>query len=112
MPTGYFYLFLAIVGEVIATSALKASDGFNQTLPSILVVVGYGVAFYSLSLTLKTIPLGISYAIWSGVGIVLLSIFGWVLFKQTLDFAALAGMGFILSGVLVIHLFSGSTGGH
>lgn len=112
MPQGYYYLLIAIVGEVIATSALKASQGFSETIPTILVIAGYGVAFYFLSLTLKTIPLGISYAVWSGVGIVAVSIVGWVLYKQSLDLAAIIGMGMILSGVLVIHLFSKSTGAH
>lgn len=112
MPKGYFYLALAILGEVIATSALKASDGFSNTVPTILVIVGYGVAFYFLSLTLKTIPLGISYAVWSGVGIVAVSIVGWFLYKQSLDLAAIIGMGLILCGVLVIHLFSSSSGAH
>jgi small multidrug resistance pump len=112
MPKGYLYLAIAIIGEVIATSALKASNGFTTTIPSILVVVGYSVAFYFLSLTLKTIPLGISYAVWSGVGIVAVSIVGWFLYKQSLDLAAIIGMGMILAGVLVIHLFSKSTGMH
>lgn len=106
MPQGYIYLALAILGEVIATSALKAANGFSETIPSILVVIGYGVAFYYLSLSLKTIPLGISYAIWSGVGVVAVSIIGWVYYKQALDIAALIGMAMILGGVLVIHLFS------
>ncbi|TDQ66978.1 small multidrug resistance pump [Maritalea mobilis] len=108
MPQGYIYLALAILGEVIATSALKAANGFSETIPSILVVIGYGVAFYYLSLSLKTIPLGISYAIWSGVGVVAVSIIGWVYYKQALDIAALIGMAMILGGVLVIHLFSNS----
>ncbi|WP_027834603.1 DMT family transporter [Maritalea myrionectae] len=108
MPQGYFYLLIAIIGEVVATSALKAANGFSETLPSILVVVGYGVAFYYLSLSLKTIPLGISYAIWSGVGVVAVSLMGWVYYKQALDIAALIGMAMILGGVLVIHLFSNS----
>ncbi len=112
MPKGYLYLAIAIFGEVIATSALKASNGFSAVLPSILVVVGYSLAFYFLSLTLKTIPLGISYAIWSGVGIVAVSIVGWLLYKQTLDLAAILGMAMILGGVLVIHLFSSSTSLH
>ncbi|GLQ15770.1 DMT family transporter [Maritalea porphyrae] len=112
MPKAYLYLLIAIVGEVIATSALKAADGFSQTIPSILVVVGYGVAFYYLSLTLKTIPLGITYAVWSGVGIFAVSIVGWVYYRQPLDIAAIAGMAMILGGVLVIHLFSNSTGIH
>lgn len=108
MPQGYIYLCLAIIGEVVATSALKAANGFSETLPSILVVVGYGVAFYYLSLSLKTIPLGISYAIWSGVGVVAVSIIGWIYYKQALDIAAIIGMAMILGGVLVIHLFSNS----
>ena len=112
MPKGYLYLAVAIFGEVIATSALKASNGFSAVLPSILVVFGYSLAFYFLSLTLKTIPLGISYAIWSGVGIVAVSIVGWLLYKQTLDLAAILGMAMILGGVLVIHLFSSSTSLH
>ena len=108
MPQGYIYLAIAIIGEVIATSALKAANGFSETVPSILVVIGYGVAFYYLSLSLKTIPLGISYAIWSGLGVVAVSIIGWVYYKQALDIAALIGMAMILGGVLVIHLFSNS----
>jgi small multidrug resistance pump len=108
MPQGYIYLAIAIIGEVIATSALKAANGFSETVPSILVVIGYGVAFYYLSLSLKTIPLGISYAIWSGVGVVAVSIIGWMYYKQALDIAALIGMAMILGGVLVIHLFSNS----
>jgi len=112
MPKGYLYLMLAILGEVVATSALKATDGFTQTIPSIIVTVGYAAAFYFLSLTLKTIPLGISYAVWSGVGIVVVSLFGWIYYKQHLDFAAIAGMSLIVAGVLVIHLFSKSSGTH
>ncbi|MCF4099089.1 DMT family transporter [Maritalea mediterranea] len=106
MPQGYIYLAIAILGEVVATSALKAANGFSETLPSILVVIGYGVAFYYLSLSIKTIPLGISYAIWSGVGVAAVSVVGWVYYKQALDLAALIGMAMILGGVLVIHLFS------
>lgn len=106
MPQGYIYLAIAIVGEVIATSALKAANGFSALLPSILVVIGYGIAFYYLSLSLKTIPIGVSYAIWSGVGVVAVSIIGWIFYKQALDIAAMLGMAMILGGVLVIHLFS------
>lgn len=112
MPAAYLYLFIAIVGEVIATSALKASDGFSETIPSTLVVVGYGVAFYFLSLTLKALPLGITYAVWSGVGIVAVSAIGWLYYKQPLDFAAIAGMTLIMVGVLIIHLFSKSSAMH
>lgn len=104
-------LAIAIVSETVATTALKASDGFSKPLPSALVVIGYGLAFYFLSLTLRTIPLGISYALWSGVGIVLVTAAGWVLYGQKLDAGALAGIGLILAGVLVMNLFS-KTAGH
>lgn len=104
----YLYLTIAIVAEVIATSALKASEGFTNPVPSLIVAVGYGVAFYFLSLVLKTIPVGVAYAIWSGLGIVLISIIGLVLFQQKLDLAAIIGMALIIAGVLVINLFSSS----
>lgn len=104
----YLYLAAAIVAEVIATSALKASEGFSNTLPSIAVVVGYGVAFWFLSLTLKSIPVGVAYAIWSGAGIVLITAVGWIAFKQQLDLPALLGMALIVAGVLVMQLFSKS----
>ncbi|MBL8598183.1 MAG: QacE family quaternary ammonium compound efflux SMR transporter [Devosia sp.] len=100
-------LAIAIVAEVIATSALRAANGFSNWLPSL--VVGYAVAFYFLSLTLKAIPVGIAYAIWSGAGIVLISIVGWVIYRQALDLPALLGMGLIVAGVLVINLFSQSS---
>ncbi|KAB8065093.1 SMR family transporter [Janthinobacterium violaceinigrum] len=106
----YFYLAIAIIAEVIATSALKASDGFSRLVPSIITVIGYGIAFWCLSLTLKVIPTGIVYAIWSGVGIVLISAVGWFWFKQSLDTPALIGLGLIIAGVLVINLFSKSVG--
>lgn len=105
---GLLYLFIAIIAEVVATSALKAAAGFTRFVPSILVVVGYGVAFYFLSLTLKTIPIGIAYAVWSGVGIVLVSVFAYFYYGQSLDAPALAGIALILAGVLVINLFSRS----
>ncbi|MBJ6124459.1 DMT family transporter [Microvirga splendida] len=107
----YAYLFAAIICEVIATSALKAAEGFSRLWPSVVVIVGYGLAFYFLSLTMRTIPIGIAYAIWSGIGIVLIAIAGFVLYRQPLDAPALAGMGLILAGVLVINLFS-KTAGH
>jgi small multidrug resistance pump len=103
-------LLIAILSEVVATSALKASDGFTNLIPSIVVVVGYGAAFYFLSLALKTIPMGVAYAIWSAVGIVLISLVGWIAFAQKLDLAALAGLGLIIAGVLVLNVFSGTTG--
>ena len=105
---GYLYLFIAIVAEVIATSALKASEGFSKLIPSLIVVVGFGVAFYFLSLVLKTIPMGVAYAIWSGLGIVLISIAGLLLFGQKLDAAAIIGILLIISGVVVMNVFSSS----
>jgi len=106
---GAVYLIIAIVGEVIATSFLRASAGFTQLVPSIVVVVGYCVTFYFFSLALQTIPVGIGYAIWSGVGIVLVSIIAYFAYGQTLDLPALIGIGLILTGVLVINLFSQSS---
>ncbi len=102
----YLYLAIAIVAEVAATSALKASAEFTRLLPSVVVVIGYGVAFYFLTLVLRTLPIGISYAIWSGVGIVLVSVVGAVLFKQIPDTPAIVGMGLIIAGVVVINVFS------
>lgn len=107
----YVYLFAAIVSEVVATSALKAAEGFTRFWPSAVVIVGYGVAFYCLSLTMRTIPIGIAYAIWSGVGIVLIALVGVLVYRQPLDAPALIGMALILAGVLVINLFS-TTAGH
>ena len=107
---GYAWLGLAIVAEVIATTALKASDSFSRLGPSVITTIGYGFAFWCLSHSMKTVPVGVGYAIWSGVGIVLITGLAWVLFKQRLDLPALAGMGLILSGVLVINLFSKSAG--
>lgn len=107
----YLYLGLAIFAEVIATSLLKASAEFTRLWPSIGTVVGYGIAFYCLSLSLRTIPVGITYAIWSGVGIVLITAIGWIVYGEKLDTPALAGCGLIISGVLVINLFS-KTAGH
>ena len=104
----YLYLAIAIVAEVIGTSALKAAEGFTRPLPSLVVIVGYGAAFYFLSLALKVIPVGIAYAIWSGVGVALITLIGWVVFKQRLDAAALAGLALIVAGVAVIQVFSGA----
>jgi small multidrug resistance pump len=106
---GWLYLAIAIVAEVVATSALKASDGFARFAPSVIVVVGYGVAFYFLSLTLREIPVGIAYAVWSGVGIVLISLIAWLMYGQTLDAAAVLGIALIMAGVLVLNLFSRSS---
>jgi small multidrug resistance pump len=102
----YLYLTIAIIAEVIATSALKSVEGFTKLWPSVIVVAGYGVAFYFLSMTLKTIPVGIAYAIWSGLGITLVSIIGYFFYKQSLDFPAILGLGLILAGVVVINVFS------
>lgn len=107
----YLYLTVAIVSEIVATSFLKAADGFSRPGPSILVVAGYGLAFYCLSLALRSIPTGVAYAIWSGVGIVLVAAIAWIAQGQRLDAPALAGMGLIVAGVLVMNLFS-KTAGH
>lgn len=104
----YLLLLVAIIGEVIGTSALKAADGFTRLKPSIIVVVGYGVAFYFLSLALRHIPVGVAYAIWSGVGVALITLIGWLVFKQRLDGAALAGIVLIIAGVVVIQMSSGT----
>lgn len=104
----WVYLLLVIVSEVVATSALKSSESFSRLWPSVLTVVGYGVAFYLLSLTLREMPVGIAYAIWSGVGIVLVSLAAVVLFGQKLDLPALIGMGLIVAGVIVINVCSKS----
>ena len=102
----WIYLAIAIVSEVVATSALKSAEGFTRLLPSVLVVVGYALAFYFLSLTLRTIPLGVAYAIWAGVGVALVALVGWVVYHQSLDIAALIGIALIVSGVIVLNLFS------
>ena len=107
----WLYLAIAIVAEVIATSALKASHEFTRLIPTIVVVTGYLTAFYFLTLSLRVIPVGIAYAIWAGLGIVLIAIISWLVYGQKLDLPALLGMGLIISGVLVINLFS-NTGGH
>ncbi|MBG6244270.1 QacE family quaternary ammonium compound efflux SMR transporter [Candidatus Symbiopectobacterium sp. 'North America'] len=104
----YLFLFLAIVAEVIATSALKLSDGFSRLMPSIITVIFYGVSFYCLSLTMRTLPTGIIYAIWSGVGIVLIATVSWLFYGQKLDLPAILGMLLIILGVIVINLFSKS----
>lgn len=106
----YLYLFIAILSEVVATSSLKASQQFTKPLPSILVVVGYALAFYFLSITVKVMPVGITYAIWSGVGIVLVTIAGIYLYKQVPDIPAIIGMALIAIGVLVINIFSKTKG--
>ena len=102
----YVYLGLAIIAEVIATSSLKATEEFTKIGPTIIMIVGYGVAFYCMTLALRAIPLGITYAIWSGLGIVLVSIVGIVLYDEKLDLPAAIGMGLIIAGVVVINAFS------
>lgn len=104
----WVYLVVAVCGEVLGTTALKSSEGFSRLAPSLIVLVGYGIAFYFLSLTLDKIPVGISYALWSGIGIVLISIIGWLFLGQRLDVPAMIGIGFIIVGVAVINLFSKS----
>ncbi len=106
----YLLLFGAIICEVIATSSLKLSNGFTNLTFSIITIVGYSASFYILSLALKTIPVGIAYAIWSGIGIIIISLIAWIFLKQSLDLAALVGMGFIIFGVVIINLFSNISG--
>lgn len=108
MSSPYIPLGIAIVAEVIATTALKSSASFTRLIPSIITLVGYAIAFYCLSLTLKSIPTGIAYAIWSGVGIVLISLAGWFIHKQTLDVPALIGLSLIIAGVIIVNVFSKS----
>ena len=110
MPKSYIFLILAILTETIGTTALKASDGFTKLWPSVIVVVGYGASFYLLALALKTIPVGIAYALWSGLGIVFIAIIGYFAFRQALDFAAIVGLGFIVGGIVIMQVFSNTTG--
>jgi small multidrug resistance pump len=104
----WLYLAAAIVAEVIATSFLRASAGFTKPLPSIVVVCGYGLAFFFLSLTLEKVPVGVAYAVWSGVGVTLIAAIGWLFLGQKLDAAAILGMALIVAGVIVLNLFSKS----
>jgi small multidrug resistance pump len=107
--SAYVTLSIAIAAEVIATSALKASRGFTQLAPSMVVILGYAIAFYALSLTLKSMPLGIAYGLWSAVGIVLVSLAGWLFYQQKLDLPAIVGLALIIAGVLVVNLLSKTT---
>jgi small multidrug resistance pump len=102
----WIFLLLAIVFEVTGTSALKACDGFSRFWPSAIVVVGYGLSFYFLSIALRVIPVGVAYAVWGGVGIVLVSLLGWLVFKQRLDGPAMLGIAMILAGIVVLRVFS------
>lgn len=106
MLGNYLYLTIAVIFEVVATTALKETQGFSRLAPSLIVVVGYGFAFYFLALVLRTMPVGVVYALWSGAGIVLVTAIGWLWFRQALDLPALGGMALILAGVVVINLFS------
>ena len=108
----WLYLLVAIVAEVIATSALKASATFTRPWPSALVIAGYGVAFYFLSRALETVPVGIAYAIWSGVGILLITVIAWLVYGQALDLPALVGLALIVAGVVVLNLFSKTVVAH
>ncbi|MCV2402151.1 SMR family transporter [Marinomonas sp. C2222] len=106
----YALLLLAILSEVIATTALKASDSFTKLGPSVLSVVGYVISFYLLSVVMRTIPTGVAYAIWAGLGIVLVSIFGYLFANEKLDLAACIGMSLIIAGVVVMNIFSKTVG--
>lgn len=101
-------LILAILAETIGTTALQASQQFTRPLPSVIVVLGYATAFYFLSLSLRTFPVGIAYALWSGLGIVFIAAIGFIVFGQRLDLPALLGIALILAGILVINVFSGT----
>lgn len=104
----WLFLSVAIISEVVATSALKASNGFTQLWPSLLVIAGYAIAFFFLSLTLRTMPVGIAYAIWSDIGIVLVTLIAWFVFGQSLDTPAIIGLTLIITGVVVLQIFSKS----
>ncbi len=104
----WFYLFIAIIAEVIATSTLPATQSFTKLWPSVVVIAGYCAAIYFLTLTLRAMPVGVAYAVWSGVGVALVALIGWLVLGQKLDTPAIIGLGLIVTGVLTIHLFSGN----
>ena len=110
MFKNWLFLFVSIVSEVVATSALKSSEGFSRFWPSVIVVIGYSIAFYCLALTLRVIPMGVVYAIWSGIGVVLITLVGWFLFEQKLDLPAVLGNGLVAAGVVVMNVFSKTMG--
>lgn len=110
MPKAYILLACAILAETVGTTALKASVGFTKPLPVVILTLAYGVSFYLLAQALLTIPVGIAYAIWSGLGIVFIAIIGWLVFRQTLDLAAIIGMAMIIGGIIVMQVFSNTTG--
>ncbi len=109
MPAHYLYLILAVAAETVGTTALQASQQFTRLVPSVLVVIGYGLAFYLMAQTLRVMPVGIVYAIWSGLGIVFIAAIGYMVFGQKLDLPALLGIAMIVGGILVIHLFSATS---
>ncbi|MEQ8367618.1 MAG: multidrug efflux SMR transporter [Roseicyclus sp.] len=104
----WLYLAVAITGEVIGTTALKATEGFTRTGPIAITILGYGIAFFFLGLVLRTVPVGVAYAIWSGAGVALITIIGWAVFGQKLDLAAMVGIGLIVAGVVVLNTLSSS----
>ena len=105
----YLYLAIAVAFETIGTSAMQASQQFTRLWPSVLVVVGYAISFYFMALTLRFMPVGIVYALWSGLGIILIALIGYAVFGQKLDLPAIAGLGLIIAGIVVIQLFSNAT---
>lgn len=105
----YFILMLAVLAETIGTTALQASQQFSRPLPSVIVIVAYGAAFYLLAIALRTFPVGVAYAMWSGMGIVFIAVIGFAVFGQRLDMAAIIGIALIMSGIVVINLFSGTS---
>ena len=109
MPLHYLYLFLAVLFETIGTTALQASQQFTRPLPSVVVVIAYGLSFYLLALALRVMPVGIVYAIWSGLGIFFIACIGYLVFGQRLDLPAIIGLGLIIAGILVIQLLSNTT---
>ncbi len=110
MPLHYVYLVLAVIAETVGTTALQASQQFTRFWPSCLVVAAYGIAFYLLAITLRVMPVGIAYAIWSGLGIMLIALIGFLVFGQKLDLPAVLGLALIIAGILIIHLFSATSG--
>lgn len=108
MPVHFVYLFIAVVFETIGTASIQASEQFTRFWPSTMMIASYGISFYFMALTLKYMQVSVVYAIWSGLGIVLIGIIGWIVFKQALDMGAIVGMSLIIAGVVVINLFSSS----
>ncbi|MGE4609903.1 MAG: SMR family transporter [Paracoccaceae bacterium] len=106
MPVHYIYLLIAVFFETIGTASMQASEQFTRLWPTVIMAMTYGISFYFMALTLKFMPVSIVYAIWSGLGIVLIAFIGWLVFKQSLDLAAIIGMSLIIAGVVVINLFS------